>query len=196
MISMSISNEIQSLDHLRRSCALTQEEFELAKQKVLRSPLSDETTFHAKVIKIQYALLQLELERENDPKMNVTRSHYGQRYTPSYMHATVGGVLTIGAGCLWTIVAFMFAQQNSSNPLFELLPILGVLIIIGAYMSFKGVTNTVYLLDAQELYPQRRLELLNRLPKPKSWEVPAEFDRQMFEIFVKCAQQQLVDSPK
>lgn len=178
MISMSISNEIQSLDDLRRSGALTQEEFELAKQKVLCSPSSDETTFHAKVIRIQYELLQLDLEWENDSKKNVTLSHYGQKYTPSYMHAAVGGVLTIGAGCLWTIVAFIFAQQNSSNPLFELLPILGILIIIGgAYMSFKGVTNTVYLLDVQERYLQRRLELLNRLPKPKSSEVPAEFDR-------------------
>lgn len=178
MISMSISNEIQSLDDLRRSGALTQEEFELAKQRVLRSPSSDEATFQAKVIRIQYELLQLDLEWENDSKKNVTLSHYGQKYTPSYMHAAVGGVLTIGAGCLWTIVAFIFAQQNSSNPLFELLPILGILIIIGgAYMSFKGVTNTVYLLDVQERYLQRRLELLNRLPKPKSSEVPAEFDR-------------------
>ena len=159
---MSISEELRELDELRRSGVLTSEEFDLAKQKVLRESNVVINSDQLGEIKNQNEVAQLDREWELERENYMVAGRRGQRQIPGKISSIFGGIMIVGFGIFWTIMA-----STTSGPAgrggSSLFPLFGVLFIIfGIGMSIYSFVKADKYVEAQEQYRQRRSQLLNR----------------------------------
>ena len=158
---MSIADELEKLDELRRRGVLSSAEFEVGKRKILngdggavRLSQFDELQKHNEVAELDR---EWELERENYQ----VRGKYGQRYTPSKASSVIGGVVIVAFGIFWTAMA---ASISSGMPgIGSVFPLFGVLFIIGGVaMSIRGFVKAEQYAQAEDQYRRRRSELQNK----------------------------------
>ncbi|MFO1065133.1 MAG: SHOCT domain-containing protein [Pirellulales bacterium] len=157
---MSLSDEIRQLDDLRRSGALTQEEFDAAKRKLLDWPNDMSMSGQLEELKQQNAVAQLDREWELERENYMVRGKHGHRYLPSRAGSVIGGIFLGGFGCAWLAIADSMAKAGG---LFAIFPLFGILFILfGVGMSAVSFVKAGKYEEAQERYQQRRRELLSR----------------------------------
>lgn len=156
---MSISDELWKLDELRRSGALSEREFEIAKRKVLEESSDQYGDFdQLEEIKNQNDVAQLDrawkLEREN----YMIHGKYGRKHIPGKASSLFGGVILVAFGIFWTVMAGVVAGPFGG--LGSLFPIFGVLFVLfGIGVTIHSFIKAGRYQDAQEQYHRRRREL-------------------------------------
>lgn len=162
---MSISDELQKLDELHRNGALSRDEFEIAKRKVLEgSPSADSDQLEE--IKAQNELAQLdrgwELEREN----YMVTGKYGNKHIPGQASSLFGGIFLVAFGIFWTVMASSITSSGfgpgPGGGFSSFFPLFGVLFILfGIGVSITGFIKAGKYRDAHEKYQRRRRALLD-----------------------------------
>ena len=158
---MSISEELQRLDELRRNGALSQSEFELAKQKVLQSPDNIEATEHLGEIRAQNEVAQLDREWDLQRKNYLMTGKYGNQSMPTKTGSVFGGVLVTAFCIFWVVTA---GAITSSGPpgISSLFPLFGILFgLFAVTRCIQGFNKASQFEKAQKIYQRRRNQLLH-----------------------------------
>ena len=157
---MSLPEEIEKLQRLRQSGALTDEEFAQAKAAVLNasmdarpepSPASEE---HLRTIELQNELARLDREWDMEREQYMSTTKYGKRYVPTEGGSIGGAVFTVVFGGIWTT----FAASIGAPGFFLLFGILFMALGVGAGISSFPKADAYR--QAHERYQQRRAHLL------------------------------------
>ena len=142
---MSLADELQKLDELRRRGALNDAEFERAKAALLNGgadfeqPLVQRLSDQLSETRYQNDLSQIDREWEIERETYLIPDKYGRRHVPSVGMsvgiAAFGGVF----GVLWTIMAFAITNSAPDFGPFSIMrivfPLFG-LVFIGAAIGF------------------------------------------------------------
>ncbi|MGN6545007.1 MAG: SHOCT domain-containing protein [Aureliella sp.] len=160
---MDLGDQLQKLNDLRRQGALSDEEFAVAKQKLLGEPPSRFGNEQLDDLSLQNELLQLdrawEMEREN----YMVTGRYGQRYIPDKATIIPGSLMVIAGGSLWTVMAVTiggFGQRGAFSLAF---PLFGVIfVLVGIWSSVNAFSKAGQYQQAFDNYQGRRQELLSR----------------------------------
>jgi hypothetical protein len=143
---MSLADELQKLEDLRRSGALSESEFARAKAAVLagadagdRRPVEMHLSDQLAEVWYQNELARIDREWAMEREKYLVADRYGRRYVPT---SDMGlGVAVVGGafGALWTAVAITATASAADDGPFWIsklvLPAFGVL-IIGAAFGF------------------------------------------------------------
>ena len=163
---MSIADELTKLEELRRSGALSDEEFAQAKARLLNAPAAPEQPLGQHLssqlaeVKYQNELTRIDREWEMERQQYMVRDRYGARYVPTaglgIGTAVVGGLF----GIIWTVVAANLtsnAPGGGSGIVEVLFPLFGVLFTGAAigYGLYAATTAQQYK-RAYEAYKARR----------------------------------------
>ncbi len=156
---MTISDEIQKLEELRSNGILSQQEFEIAKRRVVEGSLGNAASDHLEEIKAQNEVAQLDrewaLEREN----YMVRGQHGHKHIPSKFGSLFWGLFIVGFGIFWTAMAMPVMGFGGVVSIF---PLFGVLfILIGVGTSIDAFVKAGQYEEAQERYQRHRREILN-----------------------------------
>jgi hypothetical protein len=175
---MNLIEELDKLQQLHRSGALTDDEFAAAKAQVLRqgapSPASAiGVAGHLHVITHQNELAQLDREWELARESYMVTGKHGHRYIPTQAGSVVVGVVIGLFGAFWTAMAAGITGGMAGHGppgaggLVSLFPLFGILfIVVGVGMSIYSFTRATEYAKAEQRYLQRRAELLARRPGP------------------------------
>jgi hypothetical protein len=156
---MGIGDELQKLDELRRQGALSSEEFDIAKRKLLAEP---ESLFDGRdslaELKMHNDVAQLDREWELERNNYMVQGRYNT-YLPGKASSLIGGVVVALFGAFWTAMAFGITQH--AGPGFvSLFPLFGVLfIVLGVATSIHGFAKATQYQNAYRNYQERRREL-------------------------------------
>lgn len=157
---MSVTDELQKLDELRRNGALSADEFEIAKRKVLEGPQGAARSDHLEEIKTQNEVAQLDREWELERENYMVAGYYGHRLIPRKGSSVFGGLVVVAFGIFWTATA---ASMTGFGGAGVFLPLFGVLFtLFAAGMSINAFVKAGQYEEAQGQYQRRRRELLNR----------------------------------
>ncbi|PZD74357.1 hypothetical protein C1752_01107 [Acaryochloris thomasi RCC1774] len=159
---MTISDELQKLDELRRNGTLSPEEFEIAKRRVLEGPQDDVLTDRFEEIKTYTELAQLDREWQLERENYMISTRYGRRHIPSKSGSVFGGIIIVVFGILWT----MMAASMASGSFLSLFPLFGVFFTVaGIGVSIRSFVKAGQYKKAHERYLHRRQSLSkNRQP--------------------------------
>lgn len=159
---MSISDELQKLDELRRNGAISADEFEIAKMRVLEIPRDTERDRHLEDIKAQNELFQLDREWELERENYMIPGKYGHKHIPGKISSVLVGLFIVCVGIVWTVMATFitgFAVDNVSR----FFPLFGVFVVLfGIGMSIYAFSKAVQYGEAQLRYQRRRSEMKNK----------------------------------
>jgi Short C-terminal domain len=166
---MSLSDELQKLQDLRRSGALTDEEFSAAKAAVLARHAAGgdpapEPGVNAQLeeIRLQNDVARLDREWELERGRYMVAGKYGRRHLPTRASSVFGGVIIVAFGLFWTVTAGSIAGGG-------LFPLFGVVFIIaGIGMSVFSFKKAEEYEQGHDAYRRRRSRLLEDRDDPLS----------------------------
>jgi Short C-terminal domain len=164
---MSLSDELQKLQDLHRSGALTDAEFAAAKAAVLsgsgptEEPASDQAMQqHLEEIKLQNDLARLDREWELDREQYMIQGKYGRRHIPNRGMSVIGGIFMVGFGIFWTATSISMTQGFGGG-IDACFPLFGILFILfGIGMCIYTYNQADRYEQAQRAYRRRRAQLL------------------------------------
>jgi hypothetical protein len=167
---MDVADEIQKLQELNRSGALTDREFAAAQA---RGPASGSEQNHAANDEGMHELLeetrhqnqvaQLDREWAAEREQYMLTGRYGQRYIPRPGSSILGGLIIVVFGILWTAFAASIGSLSPFGLVGVILPLFGVLFILaGAGMSIYSYRKASEYDSASRAYQGRRSQLLAR----------------------------------
>jgi hypothetical protein len=157
---MSLSDELKELETLFRNGTLTENEFQLAKQRVLSESRVSQSARHLEDIKAQNEIAQLDREWELERDNYMIEGRYGSRHIPTKGSSIGGGVVMILFGLGWTIFAFVMTA-NAPSKVVIIFPIFGVLFILfGAVASIREYLKADQYQAGYERSQSRRNQLL------------------------------------
>lgn len=157
---MSISDELEKLRALLQDGTLTAQEFELAKLRVLNAPALAESTSQLECIKLQNEISQLDREWELERENYLITGRYGGRHVPTRSGSVIGGMVIVGFGTFWTIVAFTITHNSPWPFIAAVFPLFGILFVIGgAAMSAHSFIQAGKYEAAYHRYQERREQL-------------------------------------
>jgi hypothetical protein len=179
---MSIADELAKLEELRRGGALSESEFARAKAALLNATapppgeqLGDHLSAQLEEVRFQNELAQIDREWEIEREQYMITDRYGRRHVPTTAGSAIVGMVVVGFGVVWTVVAFIMAQSGSrflenhpgAGPAESIIPwvfpCFGVLFIIGGIaMSIYSHSKAKRYQQAFQAYQRRRAELLSR----------------------------------
>lgn len=163
---MTISDEIKKLDKLRRNGALSPDEFEIAKRRVLEGPQVSVGADRLEEIETQIEVAQLDREWELERENYLVEGEYRQQYVPSKVSSVFAGLLAIGFGIFWTVMTASMTRFDGAGD-FGIVTLFGVLfILLGAGWSIRAFVKASQHEEAQERYQRRRREILDKRRKP------------------------------
>lgn len=163
---MTISDELQKLDELRRNGTLSSEEFEIAKRRVLEGSQGSAGSDHLEEIKAQNELAQLDREWSLERENYMVEGQHGHKHIPGKISSVLGGLFIVGFGIFWTVMAASMTGFGEAG-VFSIFPLFGILFILfGAGMSIRAFVKAGQYEEAQERYQRRRREVLNKNRKP------------------------------
>ena len=181
---MSLTDELEKLQKLHQSGALSSHEFAAAKAKLIaaegQSPMPTpnvERQLHA--ITHQNEVAELDREWEIARESYMVTGKYGHRYIPSQAGSAFGGVLVALFGTLWTVFAFGVTRMGASMPntvdgMIGLFPLFGVVFVVaGVGMSIYSFMKASDYANAERQYRRRRAELLSRRQDQRTNDVNA-----------------------
>jgi hypothetical protein len=140
---VSIADEIQKLEELRRGGSLTDEEFAQAKAKVLAGAdsstgeeVGQQLSDHLAEVRYQNELARVDREWEMERQKYFITDRYGRRHIPTsgmgVATAVIGGIF----GVFWTIMAIAITASGPSDGPFGIakvvMPLFGVVFIVAA----------------------------------------------------------------
>jgi hypothetical protein len=140
---MGIADELQKLEDLRRSGALSEEEFARAKAAVIAGsntpsgePLGQHLADQLAEVRYQNELARIDREWQIEREKYMIADKYGRRHVPTagmgLGAAVVGGVF----GALWTIFAFALTSGGPDVGPFPIVkvvfPLFGVVFTVAA----------------------------------------------------------------
>ena len=162
---MTISDELQKLDELRRNGTISYDEFEIAKRMVLEGPQDTARPDHLEEIKAQNELAQFDREWELERENYMVAGKYGHKHIPGRFSSALGGFMIVGFGIIWTLMAASMTGFGRAGVI-SLFPLLGVLFVLfGAGMSMMAFVKAGQYQEARERYQRRRRELQNKNQK-------------------------------
>ena len=157
---MSISEELEKLDDLRRRGVISSEEFEIGKRKILGD--SGDTSQFNEVSNTTTEIAELDREWELERENYQVVGKYGRRYTPSKSSSVIQGMVITGFGLFWTALAFTITGRTSFG-LARLFPLFGIVfIVLGIGSSIRAYGKAQQYEEVQERYRQRRRDLKNQ----------------------------------
>jgi hypothetical protein len=140
---MSIADELQKLEDLRRAGSLTEEEFAQAKAAVLAGssgapaePIGHHLSDQLAEVRYQNALAQIDREWAQEKQQYIIMSRYGWQQVPTSGMAI--GIAAVGGifGLLWTVMAIAITGSAPDVGLFAIarivFPLFGVVFIVTA----------------------------------------------------------------
>jgi hypothetical protein len=156
---MSLSDELKELEALRQNGTLTQEEFQLAKQRVLSG---GHATGQAERLEVHNDVAQLDrewaLEREN----YMQTGKYGARFIPGKASSVMGGLFIGAFGISWTIMASSMPGPGGGMA-GNIMPLFGIAVVIfGVTMCGRGFIKAGQYQEALARYQSRRRELIGK----------------------------------
>jgi hypothetical protein len=149
---MSIADELQKLEELRRSGALTDAEFAQAKAKVLAgsaapAPEQAAPQLAEELAEIRYQneLARIDREWEAEKQKYAITDRYGRRYPPT-AGAGIGMAFVVGIfGVFWTIMAIAITSSAPDEGPFVIakvvFPLFGVVFTVGAIATGISAKN-------------------------------------------------------
>src|SRR6478736_6636819 len=158
---MSMADELRKLQDLRDAGTLTDEEFAAAKASVLAGGPADRAAesgmeSHLQEIKHQNDVAQLDRGRAIERDRYMVAGRYGYRYLPTKGMSLLGGIVIVGFGIFWTMIA-----AGMGAPIF--FPFFGVLfILMGIGVSVNAFMKATQYEHARQNYQRRRAALLER----------------------------------
>jgi len=168
---MSLADELQKLEELRRSGALNDQEFAQAKAALLSGasaapaePLGQHLADQLAEVRYQNELARVDREWEVERQNYVLTDRYGRQQVPSsgmaIGTAIVGGVF----GLIWTVLAFSLTSLDSDFAPFGLIhvvfPLFGVGFIIAAVgFGFYAYARAQRYEQAFAAYQERRRQV-------------------------------------
>lgn len=178
---MSLADDLTKLDDLRRTGALSEEEFARAKEALLNAPpvppppaepLGEHLAAQLEEVQFQNELAQVDREWEREREKYMVVGKYGQRYLPTTGTSAIGGVIMVGFGLVWTIgasvMAFgvnqVFSDHEMAPKAFSIIPCLfpvfGVLFIcLGIVLSVHSHRKAREYQQAERAYRRRRADV-------------------------------------
>lgn len=171
---MSLADDLQKLEDLRQSGALTDEEFEIAKQRVLggtTSPSASQPTrdgestdgmaAHLAAIAAQNKVAQLDREWEFEREEFMIQGRRGLRRVPRRRDTLFIGPAAIGSGIVFLVIASSFfgALAGPSDAGFAMMfAFVGtlVMLIIGFSLYHQHQRATEYEAAHQQYQKKRR----------------------------------------
>jgi hypothetical protein len=136
---MNLADELERLDQLRRSGALTDDEFERAKTLLLQGTppaadpdLGDHLADQLAEVKAQNELARIDREWEIEREQYMIVGRYGRRHVPTTGMGIATAVIGGGFGIFWTIMAFSIASGPVPGPaggIGSIFPLFGVVFI-------------------------------------------------------------------
>lgn len=192
---MSIADEIAKLDDLRQRGIITEAEFQQAKDSLLEGSRMDSMLPPDQAMSQQLALVEFqnqlalmdrewELERE---KYMIT-GRYGHRSIPTRGASMAGGMMVVGFGALWTMMAIGIGNFGSGmmegqaeDGLFSTLqvvfPLFGVLFMaFGGYMSYFAYHKASEHEKALEEFQRRRAAFVAEFEARVKQDLPVRTD--------------------
>jgi hypothetical protein len=170
---MSIADEIRKLQELRRTGALTEDEFTKAKAAVLAGSAADGAAFggaseaghevaeqQLAELRLQNAVDRLDREWQLQREQYMIANNYGVRQIPSQGVSIIGGAAVVGFGIFWTIMAANMG--GGFGGAFDIFPLFGVIFIVaGIGISIYSFTKASQYQRANAEYQRRRRQLLS-----------------------------------
>jgi hypothetical protein len=156
---MTIPDDLQKLDELRRNGAISHAEFEIAKRRVLEGSHDSAWSDHLEEISAQNQLAQFDREWELERENYMVAGRYGHKHIPGRMSSAFGGLFVVGFGIFWTVIA-VFMTGFGGPVFFSIFPLFGVLFVLfGAGMSIMAFVKAGQYEEALARYQRRRLEI-------------------------------------
>lgn len=160
---MSISDELKELEALFYKGTLTQDEFQIAKRKVLEGPLVAEPAVHLEMIKAQNELAQIDREWEIERQEYVVVGRHGNQQVPDKTSSACGTILIGCFGTFWTVAAISITSRGDAGPARVFLPLTGfVILVLGVLSGVRRYTTAQKYEEAHDRYKARRKEHLDR----------------------------------
>lgn len=179
---MSLADDLTKLDDLRRSGALTEEEFARAKEALLNAPapaappsaepLAEHLSAQLEEVQFQNELAQLDREWEREREKYMVVGKYGQRYMPTTGGSAIGGFVIVGFGVVWTLIASVmafganqaFSDHEGRLNAFSIIPcafpVFGLLFItFGIVLSVQSHKKAGEYRQAEQVYRRKREEI-------------------------------------
>jgi hypothetical protein len=159
---MTISDELQKLAELRRNGTISEDEFELAKKRVLEGPQEVIPSAQLEELSARTELMQLDREWELERENYMVLGKYGRKQIPGKTSSLFGGIFIVASGILWTLMAASMTGFGGAGT-FDLFPLFGVLFILfGAGLSVHAFLKAGQYEEAQRRYRRRRQEIQGR----------------------------------
>ena len=168
---MSIADELQKLEDLRRGGALSETEFAKAKAAVLsgaapadRPPVEQHLSAQLSEVRYQNELARIDREWEMEREKYMVTDKYGRRHLPSsgmgIGMAVVGGVF----GTLWTIMAVAITGSAPDVGPFSIaklvFPLFGVFfVVLAIWFGLHVHSRAQAYQKAQAAYQDRRRQV-------------------------------------
>jgi hypothetical protein len=161
---MKIADEIQKLQELHASGALTDVEFSQAKARVLNGqssaftsstvPMNDEKLRH---IQLQHEIAALDREWQIEREKYFVTGRYGSRFIPTEVSSLVGALVIGGFGIFWTISA----ASAGAPPFFSVFGV--VFVVLGVGSCLNSYRKAGEYQKAEQRYDQRRSKLTSQM---------------------------------
>jgi Short C-terminal domain len=163
---MNIADELQKLQELHRTGALTDEEFATAKAAVLAAkttgadaPLNETAREQLEEMKLENTVARLDREWQLARERYMIAGQYGNRYIPSRGVSVLMGVVVTGFGIFW--IAMAMSITSNMPGIGGAFPCFGVIFILfGVGMSIYSFSKATQYEEEYQRYQQRRAELL------------------------------------
>jgi hypothetical protein len=162
---MSLADELEMLDQLRRNGSLSDDEFARAKARLLADPPADPPLGdHLAEVRHQNELARIDREWEMEREQYLITGRYGRRYVPTIPMGVATAAIGGGFGIFWTIMAVSITSGAPDVGPFSIarvfFPLFGVLfILIAVGWGVYCVSRAHKYEAAYRAYQDRRAEV-------------------------------------
>jgi hypothetical protein len=152
---MSLVDELNKLNELRFSGALSDAEFEKAKAALLDPAPAVPEPVRQQLAETRYQveLTRIDREWELERQRYLIRNGYGFRQVPTAGVGIAAAVVGGGFGTLWTIIAIAITSWAPNFGPFAIVKI--VFPLFGIFFTVFGITMGVYIYRRAKLHEQR-----------------------------------------
>jgi Short C-terminal domain len=197
---MSLADELQKLEDLRRSGALSEQEFRQAKAALLGG--AGEAGEQLAEMRYQNELARIDREWQIEREQYMVADRWGRMHVPTPegsrllgsvgRGSMIGGLMAVVVGTLWTAFA-IFLTEGAPAPLRIIFPLFGVCFILFGLLGSIGFhrfaeqaqrmyeEKAAQYQQAFDAYQQRRQEAARRYGFPE----PPRPEHRGDEIFVR-----------
>jgi hypothetical protein len=158
---MTISDELQKLAELRRNGTISEDEFELAKKRVLEGPQEVIPSAQLEELRAHAELMQLDREWALDREKYMISGKYGRKYGPGKAGSVIAGASIVVCGILYILI-FTSGPLKDDGPFSPFVLFGASIILLGAGMGVHWFLKACRYEEAEQRYQRRRQEIQDR----------------------------------